>query len=73
MGQANIQRNTVAEEEENFKIISQAWWFTPLMPALRRKRQVELCEFKANLVYIVNSREARVTQKYCVSSNDRKH
>ena len=27
------------------------WWCTPLIPALRRQRQVDLCEFKANLVY----------------------
>ena len=26
------------------------------MPALRRQRQVDLCEFKANLVYIVSYR-----------------
>lgn len=30
--------------------------------ALRRQRQVDLSEFKASLVYIVNSRPARDTQ-----------
>ena len=32
----------------------------PLIPALRRQRQVKLCEFKVNLVYRVSSRIARV-------------
>ena len=27
------------------------WWYTPLIPALWRQRQVDLCEFEANLVY----------------------
>lgn len=27
------------------------WWHTPLIPRLRRQRQVYLCEFKASLVY----------------------
>ena len=34
------------------------WCHTPLIPALRQ-RQVELCEFKASLVYRVSSRAAR--------------
>jgi hypothetical protein len=37
------------------------WWLTPLTPAFRRQRQVELCEFKASLVYIVSFRIARAT------------
>jgi hypothetical protein len=32
-----------------------------LTPAFRRQRQVELCEFKASLVYIVSFRIARAT------------
>ena len=27
------------------------WWHMPLIPALGRQRQVDLCEFKASLVY----------------------
>ena len=27
------------------------WWRTPLIPTLGRQRQVDLCEFKASLVY----------------------
>lgn len=30
------------------------------IPALERKSQVDLCEFKARLVYIENSRPARI-------------
>ena len=38
-----------------------AWWCMPLILALRRQRQVGLCEFKASLVYRVSSRKARAT------------
>lgn len=41
---------------------SQKWWCTPLIPALGRQRQGHLCEFKANLIHIENSRTARATQ-----------
>jgi hypothetical protein len=35
----------------------------PLIPALRRQRQVDLNEFKASPVYRASSRTARTTQK----------
>jgi hypothetical protein len=36
----------------------------PFIPTLRRQRQADLCEFKANLVYKASSRIARaVTQR----------
>ena len=36
----------------------------PLIPALRRQRQVDLCEFEASLVYEASSRTVRaVTQR----------
>jgi hypothetical protein len=38
----------------------------PLIPALRRQRQVDLCEFEASLVYTASSRTARVTQRNSV-------
>ena len=40
------------------------WWHTPLILALGRQRQVDLCEFKVSLIYKVSSRTARaVTQR----------
>jgi hypothetical protein len=39
----------------------------PLIPAPGRKRQVDYCEFEANLVYRTSSRTARTTQRNLVS------
>ena len=49
----------------------------PLIPALERQRQVDLCEFEAGLVYAqstgVSSRTARaITQRKPVSKTKRK-
>jgi hypothetical protein len=42
----------------------------PLSPALGRQRQLDLCEFKASLVYRVSSRIVRaVTQRNLVLRN----
>ena len=47
---------------------SRTWWHRSLVPALRRQRQTDLCEFEASLAYKVSSRTARtVTQKNLVS------
>jgi hypothetical protein len=46
----------------------QAWWCTPLIPALWRQRQ-EISEFEASLVYKVSSRTARAIQRNPVSKN----
>jgi hypothetical protein len=35
------------------------WWHGTLIPAPRRQRQVDLCKFKASLVYRVSSRTAK--------------
>jgi hypothetical protein len=55
---------TVSKDKKNSK---HGMVVHELIPALRRQRQVYLCEFKASLVYIVNSRTARATQRDLVS------
>jgi hypothetical protein len=40
-----------------------------LIPALGRQRQVDLCEFKASLVYRVSVRTVRAAQRNPVSKN----
>ena len=47
-------------------------WCTPLIPALRSQRQVDLSEFKASLVYRVNSRTAKATQRNPISKTKQK-
>jgi hypothetical protein len=42
------------------------WWLTPLIPALGRLKQVDLCEFKVSLVYRASSRPARAIQRNLV-------
>ena len=43
-----------------------------MVPALRKPRQADLCEFEASLVYRVSSRTARTTQRNSVSKNKNK-
>jgi hypothetical protein len=43
----------------------------PLIPALGRQRQADLCEFKASLVYTVSSRSTRATQRNPVSNKNK--
>lgn len=47
--------------------LSQTWWNTLLIAALVRKRQGDLCEFKASLVYRISSRTGRAAQRNPVS------
>jgi hypothetical protein len=44
----------------------------PLLPALERQRQEDLCEFKASLVSIATSKTARGTQRDLVSKTKQK-
>ena len=44
-------------------LLKEVWLCRPLIPALRRQRQVDLCDFKASLVYIASSRQVRTTQQ----------
>ncbi|EGW05469.1 hypothetical protein I79_010035 [Cricetulus griseus] len=50
------------------------WWSTPLITALRRQRQVDLWEFKANLVYRseCQDRLSKTTQRNPVSKNQKR-
>lgn len=41
----------------SIKKTHQVWWQMPLLPALERQRQADLCEFGASLVYVVNSEQ----------------
>jgi hypothetical protein len=41
----------------------------PLIPALGKQRQVDLCEFKPILVYRVSSKTDKATQRNPVSQN----
>lgn len=38
----------------------------PLIPAIERQRQVDVCEFKASLLYRASSWIVRATQRYPV-------
>jgi hypothetical protein len=44
----------------------------PLIPALRRQRQVALCEFEASLVYRVSFRTAKAIQRNHVKAKQNK-
>jgi hypothetical protein len=55
------------------KIVSAGWeGHMPLIPALRKQKKVDLCEFEASLVYIASSRTARAIQKNIVSKSKQK-
>ena len=48
------------------KKYSRQWWRTPLILALGRQRQVDLCEFEASLVYRVSSSMVKAEYKKTV-------
>jgi hypothetical protein len=51
----------------------QAEWCTPLMPAVRKQRQGDLCEFEALLVYRVSSRTSQsYIVRLCLKQNFKK-
>jgi hypothetical protein len=43
--------------------MGQAWWCIPLILALGRQRQVDVCGFEASKVYRVNCRTDRAQRK----------
>jgi hypothetical protein len=44
----------------------------PSIPEFEKQGQADLCEFEASLVYRINSRKARATQKPCLKQNKTK-
>ncbi|ERE86443.1 dol-P-Man:Man(7)GlcNAc(2)-PP-Dol alpha-1,6-mannosyltransferase isoform 1 [Cricetulus griseus] len=51
---------------------SGGFWRTPLIPALGRQRQGDLCEFEGNLVSRASSKTAKATQRNPVLKNQKK-
>ena len=47
------------------------WWRTPLIPAPRKQRQMDVCEFEASLFYRVSSRTAKNTYRDAVSKQNK--
>ena len=48
---------------KNLVFLAGVWWRTPLIPALERQRQVDLCEFEDSQGY---------TDKTCLKKKKRK-
>jgi hypothetical protein len=45
------------------------WWNTPVIPALWKQRQTDLCKFKVSLVYsLVRVLHREYTEKPCFNS-----
>ena len=44
------------------KNVAGQWWGMPLIPALRKQRHADLCEFKDSLVSKTNARTARTVR-----------
>ena len=52
-----MEKATLCDLQMAIKRLLAKWWcLMPLIPALRRQRQVDLCEFEASLVYRASSR-----------------
>lgn len=66
--ETNTVRTYIKSKKEKqkftkFKILGQAWWHIPLIPALRRERQADHCKSETKLIYTVSSRTSRATLK----------
>ena len=50
-GSKATEKPCLEKQKQRSKKCTGQWWCTPLIPALRRQRQADLCEFEASLVY----------------------
>ena len=53
------------------KKASWVWWCMPLIPALGRQRQEDLCEFKANLVHRMSSKPGGAIERPCLKKKEK--
>ena len=54
------------------KNLARQWWHTPLISALGRQREEDLCEFEASLVYKASFRVARLLHRETLSQKIKK-
>jgi len=47
------------------------WWHMTLVPAFRRQRQMDLCEFGASLFYRASSKMAKHSEIPCLRKQDK--
>lgn len=57
----------------NVNHISRHRWCKPLIPTIRRQRQVDLCQSKSSLIYTVSSRIARELHGETLKANKHPH
>jgi hypothetical protein len=48
------------------RLLAGQWWSMPLILALGKQRQADICEFETSLLYRVSFRMARATQRNCL-------
>uniref|UniRef100_A0A8C6R1M0 Solute carrier family 26, member 9 n=1 Tax=Nannospalax galili TaxID=1026970 RepID=A0A8C6R1M0_NANGA len=66
-----LQGSQTADQWDFKKNQEWAGHSTPLIPALGRQRQVNLCKIEASLVYMVSFRSAVATGRPCLKKTDR--
>ena len=64
-GAKATQENPVSNKQT--KSVRPQQWYAPVIPALWKQKQMDLCEFKASLFYKMISRTA--TEKPCLKKN----
>ena len=50
----------------------QVWWHWSSIPALRKQRQADLCEFEANLIYMLSLDQPEFCRKILSENIERK-